>query len=301
MAQTPAPVPAYFLYGEEQRDLGLDSVHVEPIRHRSMRHDWTIRPHVHPDHVQLLWFTRGGARIGIEGEVIEAVPPCLVVHPAGMVHEIRYQPETQGHGATIATSYVARLTREDPHLGAALLEPGAWRPAPDGPARAALDHAFERLQAEVDGAGPERGAAIRAQVLAILVELAHLRAADAGDPPPGRDRDYEIVTRYRALLADRFRERKALGFYAGALGISTQRLNAACRARAGRTASEMLYDQIVTDAKRGLIYTAMTVAELAHSLGFDDPAYFNRFFAKRVGTPPGAYRARIAATRRVES
>jgi AraC family transcriptional activator of pobA len=295
------PIPAYHLYGDAQRDVELDSVHVEPIRFRSSRHDWTIAPHVHPDHAQVLWFTEGWAKIWIEDRVLDVKPPCLVVHPAGMVHEIRYEPNTGGRAATVARTYVDRVARDDPRLGAALLDPGAWRVMPGSESHAILDHAFDRLLVEFGSTDPGRRMAIQAHFTTILVELVRLRATEADAGPGRRDRDLEIVTRYRELLEARFRDEKMLGFYAGQLGVSIQRLNAACKARAGRTASEVLYDRLVIEAKRGLIYTEMTVAELAHSLGFDDAAYFNRFFSRRIGTPPGVYRAEAAATRRVGS
>jgi hypothetical protein len=51
-----------------------------------------------------------------------------------------------------------------------------------------------------------------------------------------------------------------------------------------------LYDCL--EAKRTLIYTSMTVTETAHELGFDDPAYFSRFFSERVGCSPASFRLR---------
>ena len=73
----------------------------------------------------------------------------------------------------------------------------------------------------------------------------------------------------------------------------------ACKSRAGRTASELLHDRIIVEAKRNLLYTEMTVAEIGHAIGYDDPAYFNRFFSQRVGVPPGTFRADAATTHRV--
>ena len=78
--------------------------------------------------------------------------------------------------------------------------------------------------------------------------------------------------------------------------MTPARLNAACRARLGTTASGLLHDRIVTEAKRCLIYTAMPVAEVGYALGFDDPAYFSRFFSKRTGLPPGRLREKLGAT-----
>jgi AraC family transcriptional activator of pobA len=61
----------------------------------------------------------------------------------------------------------------------------------------------------------------------------------------------------------------------------------------------VLYDRILVEAKRCLLYTEMTVAEIGHAIGYDDPAYFNRFFSLRVGRPPGTYRSEAATTQRV--
>ncbi len=44
------------------------------------------------------------------------------------------------------------------------------------------------------------------------------------------------------------------------------------------------------EAKRRLAWTAMGVAEIGWSLGFSDPAYFSRFFARETGLSPSAFR-----------
>jgi len=35
----------------------------------------------------------------------------------------------------------------------------------------------------------------------------------------------------------------------------------------------------------------MSVAEIAYATGFEDPAYFSRFFARHIGQPPRVWRA----------
>ena len=60
------------------------------------------------------------------------------------------------------------------------------------------------------------------------------------------------------------------------------------------TAKKGGLDVVVIEAKRNLLYTGMTVAEIAWSVGFADPAYFNRFFSRRTGGSPGAFRAATA-------
>lgn len=50
--------------------------------------------------------------------------------------------------------------------------------------------------------------------------------------------------------------------------------------------------RVLFEAKRQLRYTSKAVSEIAYALGFDDPAYFTRFFSRRAGMSPRAYRAR---------
>ena len=291
-------IPSYFLYGDAQRDDDLDALHVEPIRERSLRHDWTIRPHVHPDHTQILWISEGGARFLIEDQDFTAAANSLVVQPAGTVHEIRFRPGTEGRVVTAQVAFVDAIARDDPRLVDATRQPGAW-PITDRLTGQSVRHAFDMLMSEASTQQPGRRMAVRAHFLSILVSLTRVSATGRDEGPAMRDRDYDLVSRYRAALEVHFRTQKTLTFYAGSLGVSTQRLNAACKARAGKTASEVLYDRIITEAKRCLLYTEMTVAEIGHSIGYDDPAYFNRFFSQRVGSPPGSYRADAATTRRV--
>jgi AraC-like DNA-binding protein len=46
--------------------------------------------------------------------------------------------------------------------------------------------------------------------------------------------------------------------------------------------SSFIKNRIWLEAKRLLIYTDKTVKEIAFELGFNDPAYFTRFFTKAI-------------------
>ena len=74
--------------------------------------------------------------------------------------------------------------------------------------------------------------------------------------------------------------------------MSAQRLNQACKARTGKTASELLHERLIVEAKRCLIYMDLNVAEIGYELGFEDPAYFSRVFRKETGEAPADFRAR---------
>lgn len=299
MNKDPAnPFPSFYLYGDEALDNELDTLHIEPIIERSKRYDWIIHPHFHPDHAQILWISQGGAKFVIEGQEFEAGPNHFVVQPAGMIHEISFNPSTEGRVITAATSYIDAIANDDTRLIRITQHPGAYDIG-DAPCSGTVRHAYDQLLAESIIDEPGRRAAMRAHFLSILVSLLRVSSRKSEPGSTLRDRDFQLLTGFRALLEKKFLEEKKLTYYAKSLGISPQRLNAACKARAGRTSSEVLYDRILTEAKRYLLYTEMTVAEIGHALGYEDPAYFNRFFSQRVGTPPGSFRADAATTRRV--
>jgi AraC family transcriptional regulator, transcriptional activator of pobA len=98
------------------------------------------------------------------------------------------------------------------------------------------------------------------------------------------------VAHFRALANDHAAEGWTVREYARALGVSVEQLSRACRATAGRSPMRMAHERLITEAKRSLIYTAMSVQEIAFSLGFDDPAYFTRFFIRREGCSPSRFR-----------
>jgi AraC family transcriptional activator of pobA len=78
--------------------------------------------------------------------------------------------------------------------------------------------------------------------------------------------------------------------YAKTLGMSAERLNRMLRAETGRTALQLVHERLVREAQRRLLYIAAPVSRLAWELGFEDAAYFSRFFKRLVGLSPAQFR-----------
>ena len=65
---------------------------------------------------------------------------------------------------------------------------------------------------------------------------------------------------------------------------------------ARRSALAFVHERVLREACRRLIYIAAPVSTLAFELGFEDPAYFCRFFKRHTGLSPREYRLRQAET-----
>ena len=70
-------------------------------------------------------------------------------------------------------------------------------------------------------------------------------------------------------------------------------LSRIARAATGHSASRVIVNRVVREARRNLVYTNMPISTIAYALGFKDPAYFSRVYATATGFSPRAFREQV--------
>lgn len=100
----------------------------------------------------------------------------------------------------------------------------------------------------------------------------------------------KILIKLRALIQSHYCEAHGINFYIKTLNVPAKRLNEICRKTAGKTVHELIEDKLLTEAKMALLSTNRSMKEIAFDLGFNDPAYFGRFFRRATGLTPLTYR-----------
>jgi len=78
--------------------------------------------------------------------------------------------------------------------------------------------------------------------------------------------------------------------YANSLSVHVNHLNRSLKEITGKSTSTLINERIVSEAKAVLLHTDWNIADVAYSLGFDYPTYFNNFFKKMTGTNPKSLR-----------
>jgi AraC-like DNA-binding protein len=104
----------------------------------------------------------------------------------------------------------------------------------------------------------------------------------------GPDFDYTLL--FMDLLEKNYNRLKTVGDYTPQLHISEKRLGQATKKVLGKPPKEIINDRVLLEAKRLLVYTNLSIKETGQSLGFEDPAYFVRYFKKKTGTTPIEFR-----------
>ena len=157
---------------------------------------------------------------------------------------------------------------------------------------ARLDALFTLLADEFNAPRPAASPVPLWLARALIWRLARLGAG----PAPGGDGAQALYTRFLVLVEAHHREHWPVARYADRLGLTPERLNRLTRAETGKAALDLIHDRLARDACRQLTYVAAPIAKLAFDLGFEDPAYFCRFFKRRMGCTPRQYRERAGAS-----
>lgn len=285
-------VPSFFLYGEPPRAVEDRFLHIEALDDRSRPNNWNIRAHAHAALNHVFYLPCGGGTIHAESLDAPFHTPCVLMIPARIIHAFEFDENTSGRVLTVSETLLRHLLGRDPEFAnlftaPSLLEFGAAHR--DGEA---IRLSFDRLTCELAWRAPGHVAAVESQLQAIFVALLRLDTLGRAASNRARARAVELVARFRQLLECDYQSNKPLARYARALGISASRLRAVCMDVTHRSPLQLIQDRLLLEAKRVLLYSNMSVAEAAYHLGFEDPAYFSRFFTKNCGSPPREFRRR---------
>lgn len=101
-----------------------------------------------------------------------------------------------------------------------------------------------------------------------------------------------LVYRFNQLIEENYTQIHHVKEYAEVLGESPINLNRAIKSVTGKTASEIIIDRLILEAKRLLIYSDLNNKEVAYKLNYEDPSYFARIFRRKTGLTPTAFRSK---------
>jgi len=281
-------IPTFYLYGEPEQAVSEGFVHVESLDDRSRPSEWTIQPHVHRDLNHMILIAEGGGAMRAEEASVTFQAPCLLLIPARVVHGFTWHRDSRGSVITIADSYLGHLVERDEDLQPLFQHPVAVALLEDD--RDHVEEAVGLMTRELNWSAPGQRAVVEAALLTVMVRALR-RAHLQGAPARADGRQAALVARFRDRVEQRFRLREPIAVHARELGVSPTALRLACAEVAGASPSRIIDDRALLEARRLLLYSNLSVGEVAYSVGFEDQAYFSRFFTRHVGQPPRDYRA----------
>lgn len=282
-------IPSYRLYGENDTDRPEFWVHCETIPERTHLHNWEIALHRHAQFFQLFHLPQGSGEVVLEDRLERFEGPVMIFVPPGKAHGFRFSRDIDGLVLTALADRLSSLASADRQIAdfAGALRIVSMDETSDA---ATARTAIQSIATEL--AGRKLGAPLLLESLTTIavVSLARIDRRDARSRQS--DHDHDRVEALLDLIETHYRARPTVAFLAQRVGVSPAHLNRLARAVTGLSIQGLTDRRTLEAARRDLVFTPSPIQAIAYSLGFADPAYFNRFFRRQTGITPGAYRER---------
>lgn len=104
----------------------------------------------------------------------------------------------------------------------------------------------------------------------------------------------DIIREFNYLVEGHYTQHHDVAFYAAKLNKSPKTLSNLFSLVSERKPLTIIHDRIMLHARRQIVYTKLSIKEIAYGLGFEDIQTFSRFFKNRQGISPVQYREKAA-------
>ncbi len=106
----------------------------------------------------------------------------------------------------------------------------------------------------------------------------------------------DIIRQFNLLVDLHFKTKRKVKDYASLLHKSPKTLSNLFAVYNQKSPQQIIQERIVLEAKRMILFSKKQTREIAFELGFEDPAYFSRFFKKVAQLSPSEFKAKQVNT-----
>ncbi len=255
-------------------------IKAEPFRKEPRR----TAPHKHKQYFEIIFLTEGSGEHWIDGVEYAIRPGVLFFLSHDQVHNWDLRTEPEGFVLIFKNSFVEKSLDRELKM---LLQRFSGITCLQMAEPAGISRMFGLL-AEENGGESEMSAHIKeGLVKALLAKILDDPFFESHRPAARTD----LYHAFLDLLHGSHRTKMKVAELAALLHTTPQNLNAACRKAAGLSATAVMAEFIMNEARRQLRYTGKTVSEVSLSLNFTDASHFVKFFKRMAGQTPQAYRS----------
>lgn len=258
-------------------------------RHLQM-HLFIQKPHKHNFYI-LLFISQGTGTHTIDFEQYTVKPNTVFFLTPGQVHSWQLSDDTEGFILFFSPDFylldfpIQKLQRF-PFFHAPLRSPSLHL------SEAAFSHllpTIEKLQTEYAQQQFLKDDMLRSYLDVLLIQLTRLYQLDYPDDL-NTTAPIPYLQSVEMLIEANYKTHQPVSFYADKLHITPRQLNEYCKRILGKTTTELIHDRIILEAKRLLVHSDLTIAQVAAELGYSESAYFFRFFKKKTNYTPEQFR-----------
>jgi AraC-like DNA-binding protein len=153
---------------------------------------------------------------------------------------------------------------------------------------------FAEIEAEFKLRDSSLEEMIRTYLKQLLIRATRLwKEQHLEKPVAEQNSGLEFFRKFTLLVDTHFKEKHTVADYADVLAMAPKTVTHKFKRLNLPQPNEIIKSRIILEAKRLLVHTSMTAKEIAHGLGYEDPAYFSRQFMTKTGQSPSAFRSQF--------
>jgi len=258
--------------------------------HLVSSHKHIEKPHRHDFYVTVI-FTKGTGIHEIDFQKYDVFEGSLFFLSPGQVHSWELSPDTDGYIFFFSQLYY------EMHYVNQKLKNFPFFNSPSFPRKLQLQsnelvdtiRLFEAIQNEHQSQNVMKQSFILSLISQIYIQS--VREFSKGDEKTSATSVsyFKHYQDFENLLEESFTSQKSISFYASQLNISAKHLNRITQTVMQKTASEIITERVILEAKRMFIYLDEGLVEIAFRLGYEEYSYFARMFRKNTGIAPSQF------------
>ncbi|WP_293669881.1 AraC family transcriptional regulator [uncultured Parabacteroides sp.] len=241
----------------------------------------------------IILITDGQEEVSVNGHKRSVQAGDVICSRPGEVWSWQPDPELEGLVLIFEEPFLLSFFNDSLFLDRfAYLQPNRRSPflQTDAALQERLHHLFSLMKAEIDDNRNKDQHILRAMLYETLMLLNRAESYDESGQPMNEIPVNRYVAGFIRAVATEYTERHDVEYYAAKLCITPNYLNKLVRQSLGTTAKLYIHKKLFDEVERLLVYTTLTVTEIAERLHFDSTSYFVRFFRKQTGITPLKYR-----------
>ncbi|WP_405293772.1 helix-turn-helix domain-containing protein [Algibacter sp. Ld11] len=251
-------------------------IKIEPFR----THTRVTKPHKHNKYLEFIYFTKATGFHVIDHYKIEINHPIFFIVRKEQIHYWHLTSEPQGYVIIIKEEFIEQCL--DIKIKQQLINISAFTYLITKDNKT-IEQLFKLLIHENKN---KKNKAIVEGLLKVL--LGKLLQIENKKTPS----NLTIYQEFIVLLSQQETLSNSVKHYANILNTSPQNLNTSCRNESNKTASEVLSNFILSEAKRLLLYTEKNISQIAYTLSFRDNSHFTKYFKRHVGKTPSEFKSK---------
>lgn len=255
------------------------SIKVSPFRKEIRK----TTPHKHNSYFEIIYLSAGKGYHGIDSKKYTVKPPVIFCVRKEQVHHWELTKEPDGYVLILKKSF---LDKSFDNGLKTLLEKLSEHSCLQLKEKKAIDNLFALLVEECKNETSSSFVVMEGLLKSLMAKILQVAKPHTQKKVTKSD----LYQSFRELLNDNSGTKNNVAYYAKQLNTTPQNLNAACRKAINQSASDILAEFIISEAKRLLIYTTNTVSEISYTLDFKDTSHFVKYFKRYTTHTPQSFR-----------